>query len=77
MCISDALQPFAVTVHLSTLFHVLVTRHGVWIDNWIYWTLIVCNYKQLQHFHWYTHSTDNYKHTKSSQFAASSQDAAW
>jgi hypothetical protein len=25
--------------------HVLVTRHGVWIGNWIYWTLITRNYR--------------------------------
>jgi hypothetical protein len=25
--------------------HVLVTRHGVWIANWIYGTLVTCNYK--------------------------------
>jgi hypothetical protein len=25
--------------------HVLVTRHGVWIDKWIYWMLITRNYK--------------------------------
>jgi hypothetical protein len=27
--------------------HVLVTRHRVWIGNWIYWTLITRNYKEL------------------------------
>jgi hypothetical protein len=25
--------------------HLLVTRRGVWIDNWIYRTLITRNYK--------------------------------
>jgi hypothetical protein len=25
--------------------HVLVTRQKVWIDNWIYWPLIVRKYK--------------------------------
>jgi hypothetical protein len=27
--------------------HVLVTRDWVWIDNWVYWTLITRNYKSL------------------------------
>jgi hypothetical protein len=26
-------------------FHDLVTRHGVWIGNWIYWTPVNYNYK--------------------------------
>jgi hypothetical protein len=25
--------------------HMFVTRHGVWIDNWIYWRPITYNYK--------------------------------
>jgi hypothetical protein len=33
--------------HTATVLycHMLVTRHGVSIDNWIYWTLITRNYK--------------------------------
>jgi hypothetical protein len=27
--------------------HVLVNRHGVWIDNWIYWALITRNYEYI------------------------------
>jgi hypothetical protein len=27
--------------------HVLVTRHAVSIDNWIYWTLITRNYNRF------------------------------
>jgi hypothetical protein len=34
--------------------NVLVTRHKVWIDNWIYWTLITSYYKSLQQPHWFT-----------------------
>jgi hypothetical protein len=25
--------------------HVLVSRHRIWTDNWIDWTLIIRNYK--------------------------------
>jgi hypothetical protein len=27
--------------------HVLMTRHGIWIDNWIHWLLITRNFKWL------------------------------
>jgi hypothetical protein len=27
--------------------HVLVTKHRVWIGNWIYWNLRTRNYKEL------------------------------
>jgi hypothetical protein len=30
---------------LKTYCHVFMTRHRLWICNWIYWTLINCNYK--------------------------------
>jgi hypothetical protein len=32
----------------DTNCHVIVTEHGVWTDNWIYWTFITRNYNQLQ-----------------------------
>jgi hypothetical protein len=45
----------------------LVTRHGVWIDNWIYWTLETCNHNnQFMDLHT-QHITAAC--TKSSQFA--------
>jgi hypothetical protein len=28
-----------------TYCHALVTRHGVWIGNWIYWTTITRKYR--------------------------------
>lgn len=31
-------------VAVKTICHMLVTRHGVWIDNFIYWELITRNY---------------------------------
>jgi hypothetical protein len=24
--------------------HVLLTRHRIWIDKWIYWTFVTCDY---------------------------------
>lgn len=33
----------------------LLTRHEVWIANYIYLTLITRNYRQLQQFHGPTH----------------------
>jgi hypothetical protein len=33
------------STELNIYCHVLVTRHRVWIDNWIYWTIITRNYK--------------------------------
>jgi hypothetical protein len=35
-----------VKIHLKYC-HMSVTRHGIWIDNWIYWTLTTHNYKWL------------------------------
>jgi hypothetical protein len=34
-----AIQPIA-RYYVLVTSHVLVTRHGVWISNWIYWSLI-------------------------------------
>jgi hypothetical protein len=31
-----------------TYCHMLVTRHGIWINKWIQWTPTTRNYKQLQ-----------------------------
>jgi hypothetical protein len=45
--------------------HVLVTRHVVWIDNWIYWTLITCNYNIICLINLHTRNT---AHTKYSVF---------
>jgi hypothetical protein len=37
-------------IFTETCCHVLVTILGVWIANWIYWTLIYFKYKELQHY---------------------------
>jgi hypothetical protein len=37
------------SVALSSLNRI-VTRHGVWIGNWIYWTLRTRNYKELYRY---------------------------
>jgi hypothetical protein len=37
----------------------LVTRHGVWIGNWIYWSLITRNFRQLNQFHESKRSTNH------------------
>lgn len=50
--------------------HTLVTRHRVWICNWVYWTLITCNYRYLQ-FRESTQST-NHCPTAHIQFSISS-----
>jgi hypothetical protein len=36
--------------HIISIPNILprVTRHGVWIGNWIYWTLITRNYSSFQ-----------------------------
>lgn len=34
----------AVSAHI-VYCHMLVSRHGGWFDNWIYWTFITYNYK--------------------------------
>jgi hypothetical protein len=48
----------SVSLHtVSALFcHVLVTVDGIWIDIWIYWTLITCEYQQLWQYHPLVHS---------------------
>jgi hypothetical protein len=48
----------SVRAHVSVLYyifkilsHVRATRHRVWIANWIYWSFITHNYKELWHHH--------------------------
>jgi hypothetical protein len=36
-------SPDYVALYFRSYCHLLVTIHGVWIDNWIYWTLITSN----------------------------------
>jgi hypothetical protein len=36
---------FCGLVGLKNNIHMLVIRRGVWIDNWIFWTLITRNYR--------------------------------
>jgi hypothetical protein len=53
-----------------------VTRHGVWLGNWIYWTLITRNYN----YNAVTNSPTlllTPAHTKPSQFATPSLVVAW
>jgi hypothetical protein len=42
-CLVEVLQLSIVTCS--------VTRHGVWIGNWIYWTLTNRNHNYLQRYH--------------------------
>jgi hypothetical protein len=55
----------------------LVNRHGVWIDNWIYWMLRTCvttnDYNSLTNLHTLLIITAT-AHTKPSGFILSSLD---
>jgi hypothetical protein len=42
-------------------FQVLASKHKVWVDYWIYWVLIKCNFKFLQPFRCYALSTNKYR----------------
>jgi hypothetical protein len=44
LCTTDIKYP----VHSHNGYcYVLVTRDGIWINNWIYWTFITCNYNNV------------------------------
>jgi hypothetical protein len=47
-----SLQLFDINLYAKQYYQVLVTIHGVWIDIWIYWTLVTvgnCNsFKDLR-----------------------------
>jgi hypothetical protein len=43
----EILDSRAISYMICRYCHVLVTRHGVWIANWIYWTLVTHNHRQL------------------------------
>jgi hypothetical protein len=45
--VSPTVQSTPINPTTDASCHALVTRHWVWIDNWIYWTHMTFNYKEL------------------------------
>jgi hypothetical protein len=45
----------------NLLSRILVTRHGVWVDNWIYWNLTTRNYKYSWRYRYFTPSPIYYR----------------